>query len=75
MDIRGDVILMFALAAATIVYFTTFDAPLRRTIAYGESEMEETAGLSLAMAITKVNDNLIAEGGKESGVTNSETII
>ena len=75
MDIRGDVILMFALAADTIVYFTTFDAPLRRTIADGESEMEETAGLSSAMAITKVIDNLIAEGVKESGVTNSETII
>jgi FLVCR family feline leukemia virus subgroup C receptor-related protein len=33
LDIRGDVMLMFALAAVTIVYFTTFDAPLRRTMA------------------------------------------
>jgi len=32
LDIRGDVMLMFALAAVTIVYFTTFDAPLRRTM-------------------------------------------
>ena len=33
LDIRGDVMLMFGLAAVTIVYFTTFDAPLRRTMA------------------------------------------
>lgn len=35
-DIRGDVLLLFAVAAVTIVYFNTFDAPLRRTMADGE---------------------------------------
>ena len=37
-DIRGDVLLLFAVAAVTIVYFSTFDAPLRRTMADEESE-------------------------------------
>ena len=32
-DIRGDVVLMMALAAATFAYFSGFDAPLRRTMA------------------------------------------
>lgn len=32
-DIRGDVLLLFAVAAVTIVYFSLFDAPLRRTMA------------------------------------------
>jgi MFS family permease len=40
-DIRGDVVLLFAVAAVTIVYFNTFDAPLRRTMADDESEGEE----------------------------------
>lgn len=32
-DIRGDVLLLFGLALVTFAYFTTFDAPLKRTIA------------------------------------------
>ena len=32
-DIRGDVILLVAIAAATYVYFSGFDSPLRRTLA------------------------------------------
>lgn len=43
-DIRGDVLLLFTVAAVTIVYFNTFDAPLRRTMADG-AEGEE-GGLS-----------------------------
>lgn len=39
-DIRGDVLLLFTVAAVTIVYFSTFDAPLRRTEADGEEEGE-----------------------------------
>jgi MFS family permease len=35
-DIRGDVLLLFAVAAVTIVYFSSFDAPLRRTLADSE---------------------------------------
>ena len=35
-DIRGDVVLLFTVAAVTIVYFNTFDAPLRRTMADGD---------------------------------------
>lgn len=37
-DIRGDVILLFTVAAVTIVYFNTFDAPLRRTMSEEEAE-------------------------------------
>mmetsp|Transcript_32135 Transcript_32135/g.64019 ORF Transcript_32135/g.64019 Transcript_32135/m.64019 type:complete len:414 (+) Transcript_32135:2-1243(+) len=33
MDVRGDAVLLFTVAAVTILYFTTFDAPLRRTMA------------------------------------------
>lgn len=32
-DIRGDVILLFAIASATMAYYSQFDAPLKRTIA------------------------------------------
>lgn len=32
-DIRGDVVLLFTIAAVTIAYFSTFDAPLMRTAA------------------------------------------
>ncbi|KAL7506981.1 hypothetical protein ACHAXN_008004 [Cyclotella atomus] len=35
-DIRGDVLLLFTVAAVTIVYFSSFDAPLRRTLADSE---------------------------------------
>ncbi|KAL7539912.1 hypothetical protein ACHAXR_009702, partial [Thalassiosira sp. AJA248-18] len=38
MDVRGDVLLLFAVAAVTIVYFNTFDAPLRRSMADEASE-------------------------------------
>jgi FLVCR family feline leukemia virus subgroup C receptor-related protein len=39
-DIRGDVVLMFIVAAATFVYFSTFDSPLRRT----EADKEDDEG-------------------------------
>jgi len=39
-DIRGDVLLLFTVAAVTIVYFNTFDAPLRRTMMEEEEEGE-----------------------------------
>jgi len=42
LDVRGDVLLLFTVAAVTIVYFSTFDAPLRRTIAEGELENLES---------------------------------
>ena len=35
-DIRGDVLLLFAVAAVTILYFSSFDAPLMRTMADSE---------------------------------------
>jgi len=37
-DVRGDVLLLFTVALVTIVYFSTFDAPLRRTMADGAEE-------------------------------------
>merc|ERR1711862_1035258 len=43
-DIRGDVVLLFTVALVTIVYFSTFDAPLRRTLAdSAEEESSEPA--------------------------------
>ncbi|KAL7467941.1 hypothetical protein ACHAXS_008170 [Conticribra weissflogii] len=41
MDVRGDVLLLFTVAAVTILYFSTFDAPLRRTMADEEAGGEE----------------------------------
>ena len=47
-DIRGDVLLLFTVAAVTIVYFSSFDAPLRRTMADDEVEGEgEEGGASM----------------------------
>jgi FLVCR family feline leukemia virus subgroup C receptor-related protein len=47
-DIRGDVVLLFGVAAATIVYFSTFDSPLKRTMADSEDDdSESTIGLTL----------------------------
>mmetsp|Transcript_23299 Transcript_23299/g.33423 ORF Transcript_23299/g.33423 Transcript_23299/m.33423 type:complete len:108 (+) Transcript_23299:1129-1452(+) len=37
-DIRGDVVLMMFVTLATLVYFSGFDAPLRRTIADSNDE-------------------------------------
>jgi len=37
-DVRGDVLLLFTVAAVTIVYYNTFDSPLRRTMADNENE-------------------------------------
>lgn len=42
-DLRGDVLLLFTVALVTLVYFNTFDAPLRRTLAEEGSE-EAAAG-------------------------------
>ena len=42
-DIRGDVVLLIVLAAMTLAYFSSFDAPLARTLAdeAGEDTVEE----------------------------------
>lgn len=37
-DVRGDALLLFAVAAVTIVYYNTFDSPLRRTMAENDAE-------------------------------------
>jgi predicted MFS family arabinose efflux permease len=78
MDIRGDALLMFALAAATIVYFNTFDAPLRRTMADGEEEEESgikslassTKMITATVMVIDVAGNAIAEGGREGSTAN-----
>jgi len=46
-DVRGDVLLLFTVAAVTIVYYNTFDAPLRRTMADGEEGGEEGESLTI----------------------------
>lgn len=60
-DVRGDVLLLFAVAAVTIVYFSTFDAPLRRTMADGEEEGELTEVIDVATFMTEEEKE-----GKES---------
>jgi len=52
-DIRGDVLLLFTVAAVTIVYFNTFDAPLRRTMADAASEEEAEARME-AIGVSSV---------------------
>lgn len=37
-DVRGDVVLLMAIAAITFGYFSTFNAPLKRTMADSENE-------------------------------------
>ena len=52
-DIRGDVLLLFSVAAVTIVYFSTFDAPLRRTQSEEDAcESEEECHLELEVDIS-----------------------
>lgn len=40
-DIRGDVVLLIALAMVTLGYFSNFDAPLKRTLADEDGENEQ----------------------------------
>jgi len=50
-DIRGDVLLLFTIAAVTLVYFSTFDAPLMLTEADDdEGDDEETVVVDVAAA-------------------------
>jgi len=58
-DIRGDVLLLFTVAAVTIVYFNTFDAPLRRTMAEEEGEGEGSSTGAIDVS------SLVLEGEKE----------
>mmetsp|Transcript_20995 Transcript_20995/g.58120 ORF Transcript_20995/g.58120 Transcript_20995/m.58120 type:complete len:569 (-) Transcript_20995:328-2034(-) len=52
-DIRGDTLLLVGLALVTLAYFSTFDAPLSRTMADSEGggEATEAAAISSAEAI------------------------
>ena len=45
MDIRGDALLLFAVAAVTIVYFSKFNAPLRRTMEEVNGELSQLNSL------------------------------
>ena len=44
-DVRGDVLLLVGLALMTLVYFSSFDAPLARSMADEAGETEEPAAL------------------------------
>ncbi|KAL3774638.1 hypothetical protein ACHAW5_008561 [Stephanodiscus triporus] len=72
MDVRGDVLLMFALAAATIVFFNTFDAPLRRTMADGEeggdSGLSSSTTMTTAMTVIDVPSSGIVDGSREASM-------
>mmetsp|Transcript_53072 Transcript_53072/g.128797 ORF Transcript_53072/g.128797 Transcript_53072/m.128797 type:complete len:638 (+) Transcript_53072:3-1916(+) len=51
-DIRGDVVLLIALAAITLVFFSGFDAPLARTASdEAESDDDDTADVVLDVAV------------------------
>ncbi|KAL9185111.1 hypothetical protein ACHAXT_002888 [Thalassiosira profunda] len=65
-DVRGDVLLLFTVAAVTIVYFSTFDAPLRRTMA---DEEADDGGVELS---TDFPDVLVS--GDREGVSSVELI-
>eukprot|EP00594_Rhizosolenia_setigera_P013856 CAMPEP_0178955764 /NCGR_PEP_ID=MMETSP0789-20121207/9805_1 /TAXON_ID=3005 /ORGANISM="Rhizosolenia setigera, Strain CCMP 1694" /LENGTH=622 /DNA_ID=CAMNT_0020637469 /DNA_START=169 /DNA_END=2037 /DNA_ORIENTATION=+ len=58
-DIRGDVLLLFGLALVTFAYFTTFDAPLRRTIADCGDD-----GTCSVPELNKDNDIILEQDGK-----------
>lgn len=63
-DIRGDVILMTALAFVTLVYFSSFDAPLKRTLA---DEGEEGDDKLNGEDVIEVNGTaVVVESEKES---------
>lgn len=51
-DIRGDAILMFAVAGITLIYFNSFDAPLSRTLADGENESIELLPTNTAIDVS-----------------------
>ncbi|KAL7551215.1 hypothetical protein ACHAWF_016255 [Thalassiosira exigua] len=56
MDIRGDVVLLFTVALVTILYFNTFDAPLRRTMADGEENVVESPQILLGESSAALDD-------------------
>ena len=50
-DIRGDVLLMTSIAVITYIYFSSFDAPLRRTQAdneYGSSDESNNSTIDVS---------------------------
>lgn len=65
-DIRGDVLLLFGLALVTFAYFTTFDAPLRRTIA--------DCGDDGTCSVPELNkDNIIEDNTNDLFITPEQT--
>jgi MFS family permease len=57
-DIRGDVVLMATLAMFTLAYFSTFDAPLRRTEAddeEGEGSENDDGGVTIDVKSTTLS--------------------
>jgi len=68
-DIRGDVVLLAALAGATYVFFSGFDSPLRRT------EADNAAGGSTnGDAIDVAAIGVEAEGLSGNGASNGEIL-
>ena len=67
-DIRGDVVLMIALTLLTLGFFSTFDAPLKRSEADGGDEEEDHNATKLIES--KVN---FGEGGAIDAVIVEET--
>jgi FLVCR family feline leukemia virus subgroup C receptor-related protein len=46
-DVRGDVILLLVITVVTMLYFSTFDAPLERTMADDGKDVEERENVSV----------------------------
>lgn len=58
-DIRGDVVLLMAIAAITLVYFSGFDAPLLRTMAdNGQEEDEDDSYQALGVELVNNDEGL-----------------
>jgi len=64
-DIRGDVILLMSVAIVTYLYFTGFDAPLKRTMADSSDEQSfdviELTGSEISVGKTE----LLLKSGQE----------
>jgi len=71
-DIRGDVVLLIALAFITLFYFSSFDAPLARTIADETAEGEQVlddgdnGGIIETVAFVEGNDAIQANHNERS---------
>ena len=74
-DVRGDVILLCCMALATMGYFSTFDAPLRRTIAdCADDGVCEAPELNMISVDKVPGDDVTISGAENDPYTSSASI-